>query len=1082
MADAPAFNPNAPYSVVPPAAQPQAAAPTFNPSQPYSVIPPQPQQGNVPVIDVGGTQGAPVGQPGSQFAPSAVIAGGSADSAPAASIPAGAVPPQQSTPPGAPMIAAPPQGNPQQPPSSIAGSPAPPPPPPQGGALQGASDAAFATLDQIPGVNQVGAATDAALGYMVGQGSQAPTFGQRYQENLKANAARLQSIPAALRVPAGIVGAVPAMALGGAGIGAAADMAAEAVPAVAPAVNALSNLPSVARYAGIGAAQGAAQGASDAPTNADIVPNALEGAGIGAATGAAIPAIGNAVGSMGRAAAEYASPFTGRTNALTDAQGNVVLGQNGAPIMATPNQARMAGQQLTQAATDPTAVREALAGGVNEIIPESTPTTFQQVGDEGLGALERAKATQNPDLWARVRVKQNTARQSVVTGLRGDGDPMAVVNNVRARRMAIDQTAQQINDITAQARNARTGAIGLEYDPEAAGAAMRDPILANEAAARAHEGMLHEAVDPEGTLGMDATPIRKEAKAILSEQTASAAPLGANESHILDAAAGYKPLMPYREVAQLSQHVNSSLRQELRTNGRTPTYARLSRFKAALEGAMDGTIGRQAEREAQAVANGTMSPEDTMAARLSIERDNWIAAQRGREADSGNGSASGAGWPTPGGMGAVPGGRDSQGEGSWGPGNAGRNTGLAPEQATLTDNWDPAAQQRRLAANAATKERARTFNSGSVGKITQKGEASDLLRVSDAQVPDTILRPGPAGLDALRAYHAAGGSPDAARDALAMKVRQIAVKPDGSLDTGKLNSFRKGYARVLSDPSMSALNDALSSAERAEGVVADAAAKVRDTQNAEAASAAARFVGAASPGDVTRQVGAMFGNRNSVALFRQLKQQIGGDAQAQAGIRRAIVQHIESKFVGNTEVGASDQAGMKADQFQTFMRQNHEALGEFFNENEVRTMGLLGLDLRRAARSVSAVKIPGGSNTAQDTEAVGKFTLASRLGRSMLGQIAEPGILGILGGEGGGLAGAAAGVAVAALRRTVSSIRNAGLKTVDDLVTEAMLHPEVARVLMAKVTPETEPRVASALSHAITRAAAVSFSMQAAKQ
>ncbi len=1109
---APAFNPNAPYTVVPPAAQP---APVFNVNAPYTVVPPaaQPQTADVPVIDVGPSNApplnpnAPIGQPGSQYAavpvlPNAVangVPGGAAAVAPPPTPVPQAPPPSAPAPipaPSAPTQAPvqPPSGQPIAPsylaPAPAAGQPAapsymastpaaaPPPAPPQGGPLQGASDALFAAADAIPGASQLGAATDAALGYMFDDGSQAQTFGQRYQQNLQANLARLNSIPAYLRIPAEMVGMVPAAVTGGAAVGAAADAASAAVPAIAPTVNALSNLPALLRYAGAGAAQGAAQGASDAPTNADIVPDALAGAGMGAATGAVVPAIAQGVGAAARAVGEYASPFIGRVNALTDSTGAPLIGSNGQPIMATPGQARMAGQQMVSAATDPAAAQTALAGGAREIIPGSVPTTAQQTGDLGLLSLERAKATQKTEAFAAVREGQNNARRAVVTGLQGNGDPMAVVNTVRARRAAIDQTAQQISDEIAAHRGNVTSAIGTEYDPETAGAAMREPILANEEAARAHEGALHEAVDPDGTLGMDATPIRREAKAILSERTPSAAPLSADESHIFDAAAAYKPLVAYREVSQLSQHLNSAMRQELRTNGRTPTYGRLSRFKAAVEGAIDGTIGRRVAKEAQEVAAGTRAPEDTIEARL-IEDRRKFYLNRQQRANSGDEAASVFGKNARGGLGGVPDLPAAGGGSAGGYGSAAGDTGLAPEQAVVTDSWDAAAQDRRALANAATKDRARTYNSGAVGKITQKGEASDLLKVSDSQVPDTILRPGPTGLDVLSAYEKAGGDMNAARDALAMKARHVLVKSDGSLDTGKLTAFRKGYARVLSHSAMKPLNDGLATAEKAEQTVAGISAQVRQRIAAENASAAGRFLGAGSPQDVSRTVGAMFGNQKSGALFRQLKAQIGNDKDAISGIRRAIVAHIESKFIGNTEVGASDQTGLKADQFQTFMRQNHDALGQFFNENEARTMGLLGLDLRRAARSIGAVKIPGQSNTAQDTEALGKYTLAGRLGRQLLGQIAEPGILGILGGEGGGLAGAAVGVGAAALRQTVVALRNAGLRKVDDLVTEGMLHPEVGRILMAKVTPETTPRILRALQHAVTRAAAVDLGQQA---
>jgi hypothetical protein len=79
----------------------------------------------------------------------------------------------------------------------------------------------------------------------------------------------------------------------------------------------------------------------------------------------------------------------------------------------------------------------------------------------------------------------------------------------------------------------------------------------------------------------------------------------------------------------------------------------------------------------------------------------------------------------------------------------------------------------------------------------------------------------------------------------------------------------------------------------------------------------------------------------------------------------------------------------------------------------------------------------------------------------------------------GGLHGLVIGLGAAQMAAYVTALRSAGVKGVDDLVTEAMLHPEIARILMAKVTPETTGRIVRGLQHAVTRAAAADFGIQA---
>ena len=102
-------------------------------------------------------------------------------------------------------------------------------------------------------------------------------------------------------------------------------------------------------------------------------------------------------------------------------------------------------------------------------------------------------------------------------------------------------------------------------------------------------------------------------------------------------------------------------------------------------------------------------------------------------------------------------------------------------------------------------------------------------------------------------------------------------------------------------------------------------------------------------------------------------------------------------------------------------------------------------DLQRANRSIAAVKLPGGSNTAQDTFAVGKHdTAGSALMKIVLA-------------SGGGAGDRRRFLAVRSAARPRRSAREPsrrsgrpGLQKVDDLVRDAMLDPTIARALLAK--------------------------------
>ncbi len=80
------------------------------------------------------------------------------------------------------------------------------------------------------------------------------------------------------------------------------------------------------------------------------------------------------------------------------------------------------------------------------------------------------------------------------------------------------------------------------------------------------------------------------------------------------------------------------------------------------------------------------------------------------------------------------------------------------------------------------------------------------------------------------------------------------------------------------------------------------------------------------------------------------------------------------------------------------------------------------------------------------------------------------GIGGALFGVPGSIVGGSIGTTVGTLAGKVSSsLKAANIATVDGLVKEAMLNPGLARVLLARVTPDTTPNVGRALVMTLRR-------------
>ncbi|UDL87758.1 hypothetical protein LGH82_21615 [Mesorhizobium sp. PAMC28654] len=115
-----------------------------------------------------------------------------------------------------------------------------------------------------------------------------------------------------------------------------------------------------------------------------------------------------------------------------------------------------------------------------------------------------------------------------------------------------------------------------------------------------------------------------------------------------------------------------------------------------------------------------------------------------------------------------------------------------------------------------------------------------------------------------------------------------------------------------------------------------------------------------------------------------------------------------------------------------------------FTDDELGSMRAIAQDLKRANRSITAAKLPGGSNTAQDLTAVGENNLHQSL-MSKIVTHAAGGAAGFLG------SGGPWGIALGAVgSHLLLGAREAGIKSVEDLITRAMLDPDLARTLLMK--------------------------------
>lgn len=714
-----------------------------------------------------------------------------------------------------------------------------------------------------------------------------------------------------------------------------------------------------------------------------------------------------------------------------------------------------AGQKLANAAENPQALRASVAQGPNELVPGSQPTTFQQTGDMGVGALERADRRDNPGVYQDRAADQNTARVDALP--QPEGNPGDVGAALRSRLDQIQaQTDAEVNAAAANAAQ-KVGQLGTDVTPEESGAAIRQAIADAEKAGRARTSAMYSELgldDPAVTANVNIT--RAAPDDIMAGQAATARPPEGEEAAIYAAGKAMKPVSPMRDLLALRSRIAAEIRRQRAPDGDPQAVRRLSQYQAAVDHNLDATIADRIEAEQAAAQVGEVQAGDSLTTRLSSAVDERVGRTEAR-------AATGGGVSTPAASGQI---ADAGATGTalpsdHGPGGIAGNPSVPPEQPTVSPEVVPGLR----AANAEYKAQRQTFGAEPVDNVLAQDKNGGYA-VLNGDVPRNIFKPGPGSYERVQNAIAAGGdkAQQAIEDYAAQSLRRAAVSPDGTINAASHARWMAAHQdalRALPEATRARLTDVGEAAKALDEATVNRAAALK----AENADALAKKLGEADPADIPRIIGGIFNKADSVTQLKGLIAKLKGDPQAIAGLRQAVADHIAQTYIGNTEAATSGQNLIKADAFQTFVRKNSGALRLVFNPEEMSNLHAIAADINRAKRSESALKLPGGSNTAQDTTHTIKGRAAAIGARSVLDMVGA-----FLGAHfGGGEVGAAAGVAVSEL---VQAFRAKGIARVDQLVSAALLDPNLARTLLAKV-PEAKTWTAAHNAGVTSRVQAV---------
>lgn len=766
----------------------------------------------------------------------------------------------------------------------------------------------------------------------------------------------------------------------------------------------------------IGAGAGAGSGIAH-----EIAPDSMIAPIVGGLAGG----VGAAAGASGVGAAARAAPRA------AEAVKNVAV----RPFTEAGRE-HLAGQRLAAAATDEVALRQAVEAPQPDLVTGSKPTTFQQTGDLGVGGLENQMRNKNNAPFLEREAQQNSARTDALEGLQPTGEPTALSGYIRERLRWLDEQTQADVDGATNLGRQRAEALGGARQPEEYGQGLRGNLRESARRAKLAERQLWDAVDPQGDMTISPVPLTAAARNIQEEIAQSARPIAGEEAAIFQQIGAYGEALPFRELIAMRGRINAALRVERRGAADAATLARLSRLRGAIENATTDVVEQRAA-EAPEVMSGL--------ALLERQATQWSATSRSR--------SQGIGADVIGGEGGV--------SASPGTGRAGfGRPGAPPGDQSLSGQpaFDEAARERLTAATAATREYSDTYGRGQIGKVLKPGDRADLFRVPDSEVPKRLFRPGNAGAEDVRAFRQATADPDAFRqlqDYAASDLRRFAANADGTLDARKIREWTRRHQSALRE-FPDDLRDRITNAQTAGEIIERAAASRKAILNEAEGNRFAEIAGLTDADDVQAAIGSVLGSGGRVAQMQALARVTANNPEARQGLRRAVAQFMARKLIGNTEAATSGKSLLKSDMLQSFVRNNEAALSAVFSPEEIQALRNIAADLQRANRNT---RVRGQSATAQNV-------LGEAGGNSMLGRAIErwgqPFAAGSVASQAAGPIGFVAAF-VAALKR------QQGMARVDELVTKALLEPEFAKKVLARVPTSAGSPQGKALMREIER-------------
>jgi hypothetical protein len=248
------------------------------------------------------------------------------------------------------------------------------------------------------------------------------------------------------------------------------------------------------------------------------------------------------------------------------------------------------------------------------------------------------------------------------------------------------------------------------------------------------------------------------------------------------------------------------------------------------------------------------------------------------------------------------------------------------------------------------------------------------------------------------------------------------------------------------------LGDQLKSVAGAQGMVDDLAAShaaaVKEYRN----GIAKNFLNGEEPEVAVRKA---LSGQDSARNLSKLIDLVKSDKDATESLKAHVVNFILDKFAptgratASVEAEAGDHSFLNANGYKAWIDANKAPLRRLFGGQGIQNLEMVAMALRRQQFRPNAV---AGSQTSPNMlnaakHAIGKHGGAG-IGITLMGLLGEH--MGEMAGE-HGMIGMGLSIGAGML---MHHLRAAGIETVNDLKAAAMLHPELARELVARVGPD----------------------------